>query len=244
MDRPADQEPSIVPFIVIGGIYLFGTIPIFGGIAFLYKIFAIPPDSLRANLDEYILLTQTVLTILLACFSIVQYKTIFFGDSWRSDFKKCLITGLKWSIPVVLYHLIVISVPSLRDSLINNISNIETISVKSISRSGLNYFLSLALAGAILEELLFRGILLKKILRYVNTALSLTISSIIFSLTHFIFYKIVPGDLINHFFIGILCGAAFLKYRSCISAIVPHLLHNFIWFLYINYVVSQIHSGI
>jgi len=238
MDKTDKKVPSSIVFLVICGIYYFGTIPIFAGIAYVYKVLEISSSSLKADLSGKIFLAQTFLAIFMICYLWSKYEDYFLGDNWKGNIKQYIVTGLKWSVPVLIYHSFSVFVPSLREKLINDVSSLDIISSDSLSGLGLLMLFCLILAGVVIEEFIFRGMLLNKIRDFFSAHVSLVLSSLIFALSHFLYSKIVPGDMVSHFLIGILCGAAFLSSRSCISAFVPHLLNNLICSLYI-YGVSR-----
>ena len=233
MHKPDKNGPSIKLFLIMCVVYLFGTIPIFAGLAYFYKIFDISPSGLKTHLSEKLFLAQILLTILIVCYLWTKYREYLFGDNWKQNIRQYIITGLKWSIPVFIYHSFSLAVPSLREKLFKEIYSVGFIFSDGITGLGLLMFLCLILIGAINEEFLFRGILLKRMLDFFNSNVSLIFSSLIFALSHFLYSKIVPGNLISHFLIGMLCGVAFLSSRSCISSFLPHLSNNLICFLFI-----------
>lgn len=233
MDKTDKKAPSGKVFLVICGIYYFGTIPIFAGIAYIYKILEIPPSGLKDQLSGKIFLVQTFLALFMICYLWIKYEDYFLGDHWKENIKQYIVTGLKWSAPILIYYSFSMFVPSLREKLINDVSSLGIISSDSLSVLGLLMLFCLISAGVIIEEFIFRGMLLNKMRDFFSIHVSLVSSALIFALSHFLYSNIVPGDMVSHFLIGILCGAAYLSSRSCISAFVPHLLNNLISSLYI-----------
>jgi membrane protease YdiL (CAAX protease family) len=73
----------------------------------------------------------------------------------------------------------------------------------------------------IIEELLFRGMILKKLDNHINTKLAILIQAMLFSATHFNMFQLVPT-----FLLGIFLGVCYLKFDNIIAPIIIHMVFN------------------
>ena len=89
------------------------------------------------------------------------------------------------------------------------------------------YLLVAYLAIAILEELLFRGYVLRNLLRSLREATALILSSCLFSIFHLLNLTISWLGAINIFLVGLLFGIAYLCYRSLWLPVCIHFFWNF-----------------
>lgn len=75
--------------------------------------------------------------------------------------------------------------------------------------------------GPVVEECMFRGILLRGLLTRYKPVTAVLLSAILFGLIHARLHQIVPATLL-----GLLFGIVFLKSRSLIHTILLHMLSN------------------
>lgn len=94
------------------------------------------------------------------------------------------------------------------------------------SQTGIFAFLLLVIAAPILEELLFRGIILDGLLKTYSPVISILVSSLLFGIAH-----ILPGSIINGFIIGIFSGWVYFRTRSVLPSIIIHASANLSGFL-------------
>ena len=230
MNKSVESIPSKIPSlklsIVILLIYLFAIVPLLAGIMYVLVSLGYPLKILKSNLSESILISQICLTTAMIYYFFTRYSDYLLSVGWRANFFTYLRVGLKWSIPLVIIHIISLSVPNIREKLLENYLSMKIISVKGITNISLIIFSIGAILGAIFEEFFFRGIILQKLQGILNKSLSVLIAAGLFTLSHFVFSPIKIGDLTSGFFVGLLCGFAFTATGSCLSAIVPHLLNN------------------
>ena len=238
MSKSIEPVPSKIPSlklsILIILIYLFAMVPLLAGIMYVSISIGYPLKIIRSNLSDSILIAQICLTTAMIYFFFKRYSDYLLSGGWRANFFNYLRVGLKWSIPLVIIHIISLSIPSIREKLVENYMSMKIISVKGITNFSLIIFSIGAILGAIFEEIFFRGIILQKLQGILNKSLSVLIAAGLFTLFHFVFSPIKIGDLTSGFFVGLLCGFAFTATGSCLSAIVPHLLNNaicvgFVW---------------
>jgi uncharacterized protein len=94
------------------------------------------------------------------------------------------------------------------------------------SQDGIFSFLLLVIAAPILEELLFRGIILDGLLKRYSPLVSILISSFLFGIAH-----LNPWSFINGLAIGMFSGWVYFKTRSILPSIIIHASANLSGFL-------------
>ena len=80
---------------------------------------------------------------------------------------------------------------------------------------------AIAVAGPILEELLFRGAVEKLLLQQYTPAKAILFSALIFGVFH-----LNPAQIVPAFFMGLMLGWMYYKTGSLIPCIVVHILNN------------------
>lgn len=104
-----------------------------------------------------------------------------------------------------------------------NLSIIEEYKQEQILHGNF-YILSTILVAPILEELLFRGLFLKRMLKYgLSETRSIFISSLLFGFSHVNFWQCITAFLIS-FIIGII----YYRTKSLFFCILSHSLNNII----------------
>jgi membrane protease YdiL (CAAX protease family) len=87
-------------------------------------------------------------------------------------------------------------------------------------------FITIVIAAPILEELIFRGIILNGLLKSYSPLKSIIISSLLFGLVH-----LNPWQFIGASIIGILTGWVYFKTNKLTLSIIIHMTNNFLAFL-------------
>ena len=87
-------------------------------------------------------------------------------------------------------------------------------------------FVMLVIAAPILEELIFRGVILDGLLQNYSPRKSIFISSLLFGIVH-----LNPWQFIAAFFIGIFSGWVYYKTRKLSLSIIIHMTNNFLGFV-------------
>lgn len=95
-----------------------------------------------------------------------------------------------------------------------------------IGQNGFFSFLTLVVAAPVLEELIFRGIILDGLLNKYSPIKSILISSFLFGLVH-----LNPWQFITGFVIGIFSGWVYYKTRSLSLSMIIHASLNLCGFL-------------
>ena len=96
----------------------------------------------------------------------------------------------------------------------------------NINMTGIFGFITLVLAAPILEELIFRGVMLDGLLKRYSPAKSILVSAIFFGLFH-----LNPWQFVAGFFAGILAGWVYYKTRSVTYPIIVHASINLTAFI-------------
>jgi len=94
------------------------------------------------------------------------------------------------------------------------------------SQKGFFTFLYMVIAAPILEELIFRGIMLDGLLKKYSPIKAILISSILFGLVH-----LNPWQFVAGLFLGLFMGWVYYKTKSLSLAIIIHAAVNFTGFL-------------
>jgi uncharacterized protein len=96
---------------------------------------------------------------------------------------------------------------------------------------GLPSFISMVIAAPVLEELLFRGIILEGFLKRYSPVKSVLISALLFGVFH-----LNPWQLITGFFAGIFIGWIYYRTRNLALAIFIHAFNNLMAFISLHYI--------
>ena len=95
------------------------------------------------------------------------------------------------------------------------------VSLGSQPSTAILLFLGAAVAPAICEEALFRGVVLQSLRRRLSASVAVPLSALVFALYHLNLHQ-VPTTLV----VGLLLGALTVTSRSIWPAVLLHLLHN------------------
>ncbi|WP_089888694.1 CPBP family intramembrane glutamic endopeptidase [Kriegella aquimaris] len=99
------------------------------------------------------------------------------------------------------------------------------------SYTGFFAFLVTGIAAPILEELIFRGIILDGLLKKYAPTKSILISSLLFGLVH-----LNPWQFVSAFIIGIFSGWVYYRTKSLSFSIIIHATSNFCGFLMLYFI--------
>ena len=93
-------------------------------------------------------------------------------------------------------------------------------------KTGLYSFMLMVIAAPVLEEILFRGILLDRLLKRYSPLKSILVSSFLFGIVH-----LNPWQFVTGFVIGIFAGWVYYRTSSLLAAIIIHASANLNGFL-------------
>ena len=82
-------------------------------------------------------------------------------------------------------------------------------------------FLFMVILFPLLEEIIYRGIILEGLLQNHDRRFALVFSALIFALIHMIIIQVIPA-----FFSGLLLGWLYLRYRSLLLVFFAHAVNN------------------
>lgn len=94
------------------------------------------------------------------------------------------------------------------------------------AQNGVFSFITIVIAAPVLEELIFRGIILDGFLRKYSPLKSIVISSILFGIVH-----LNPWQFISALILGIFSGWIYYKTRKLSLSILIHSVNNLIGFI-------------
>jgi membrane protease YdiL (CAAX protease family) len=128
---------------------------------------------------------------------------------------------------------IIIATIALMYGVISPISNLIPISesmkntfLDHKSEQGFFAFITLVIVAPVLEELIFRGIMLDGLLKNYSTFKSIVVSSFLFGLVH-----LNPWQFTGGFIFGLFSGWVYSETRSVSPSIIIHVIANFNGFL-------------
>ena len=128
---------------------------------------------------------------------------------------------LSMGISLLLIGIVYFAFPNMLNDLLSESSVSE-----ASTYSGLFVSMSITVLGApIMEELLFRAIIFKRISRKFNIYLAMILSSLIFGLLH------IELAVIGAFLFGIACCILYTKYKNILIPMTVHFLNNLLAFL-------------
>lgn len=90
------------------------------------------------------------------------------------------------------------------------------------------FFIDVVFVAPILEELIFRGVMLSYLLKHKSEWAAILFSALLFGLVH-----ISPDQVVWGFLSGIFLGYAYLKSQNILVPILFHALNNFLYYIYL-----------
>jgi hypothetical protein len=103
------------------------------------------------------------------------------------------------------------------------------------SFTGIFGFLTIVIAAPILEEFIFRGIILDGLLKQYTPAKSILLSSFLFGIVH-----LNPWQFISAMVIGCFSGWIYYRTRNLVYSIFIHFINNLIPFIIMQYYSAEI----
>ncbi|MBU2431295.1 MAG: CPBP family intramembrane metalloprotease [Proteobacteria bacterium] len=230
------MKPSIKILIFYVLLYLFAVVPLTVALFYGLDFVGYNVKRLATNLSEIIIAIQIGITCALSLALMRKHFDFLFGKRLQKDYLRFIKVGMRWTVPLLVLHIMAFLIPNIRENLIHRYSSIKMISITDATNVALILFVILLSMAAIFEEMIFRGILIQKLLQITNKTVSIFVSAGLFSLSHLIYSSISLDTLISSFFVGVLCGFAYISTGSCLAAFIPHLFNNlmcvgFIWML-------------
>lgn len=151
--------------------------------------------------------------------------------------------------------LVSISIIAIQTGIISPIVNslpmpefMKQIFLEFANQNGLFSFIAIVIAAPVIEELIFRGIILNGLLQKYSPVKSIIISSILFGIVH-----LNPWQFISALIIGFFSGWVYYRTRKLTLSILIHLVNNLIAFVgmyfmdaetMMNESLSELYGGI
>lgn len=216
-----DKTLNIRNTIILIGIALLAKFILFGLVVLGIKYFFQPlPINSYSN---YHLLTSLIIDLVTIIFA-----ARFFNVDIKEQLNKISLTT------TLLFSLLAILIFQLILPLVNPVDFFEKISIQIITTHQLDliifknpnfynifYFFLMVIITPVIEEILYRGIILNLLLKKYSILVSIILSSIIFAFIHLKFIGI--GYL---FLYGLFFGFAYYKTKSLFTSILLHFLIN------------------
>ena len=131
------------------------------------------------------------------------------------------------NMPIVLWGVLILLASGVVLEPLLELSTSESYDmvVQTIGRGGWA-ILSTVVAAPILEEILFRGLILESCRERFGNGVALFVSSLLFGIIH-----VVPVQVINAFVVGFILGYIYLRTRSLLSVMLLHAINNAVAYL-------------
>jgi uncharacterized protein len=94
------------------------------------------------------------------------------------------------------------------------------------NQNGIFSFLAIVIAAPVMEELIFRGVVLEGLLRRYSPSRSIIVSALLFGFVH-----LNPWQFVSASFIGLFMGWIYYRTRSVAMTIIIHMFNNLAAFL-------------
>ena len=111
---------------------------------------------------------------------------------------------------------------------------IKKIFLKFAGYTGVFSFITIVIAAPILEELIFRGIILKGLLTKYSPIKSIIISSLLFGIVH-----LNPWQFISAMIIGVFSGWIYYKTQKLTLSIIIHMVNNLFAFISMSFMKPE-----
>jgi len=138
---------------------------------------------------------------------------------------------------VKIMALISISIIGISTGIISPISNLlpkseftQELLHAMLHLNGVFSFIAIVIAAPVLEELIFRGIILDGLLQRYSPVKSIVLSSVLFGIIH-----LNPSQFVAAFIIGVFSGWVYYRTRKLSLSILIHFLNNFGAFVGMHY---------
>lgn len=201
--------PSILQSVGIIGIVILGMI-FFGPIMLLGKFIGEEPTTLI-----YYLFAMGIPLWIIYAVKRVYMRDVSFN--FKIENKRIIpymliaTIGLQFALTIPLSNLL--PMPDWAKEMFEQLAG---------KASNIYMFLTLVVAAPILEEFIFRGIMLNGLLKKYSPHKAIIVSSILFGFVH-----LNPWQFISAFILGLFIGWIYYKTRSLSLAIIIHAFNNF-----------------
>jgi membrane protease YdiL (CAAX protease family) len=174
-------------------------------------------DAFLILYDSYIQLVTRVVCIII--FSLIWKRVKMYMPSYRAA-RNVPVAVMLTALAFFCYYYVDVSMFDLIRSP-SLFQDYKQIAQELIDGGLVMIILVIGIAGPIAEEIVFRGILLNRLILLMPTWAAVLTSSIIFSVMHF-----DPPHLLHYFTHSIACSLLYLRYRNLWLPIIGHLSYN------------------
>ncbi|MBM7614690.1 CPBP family intramembrane glutamic endopeptidase [Alkaliphilus hydrothermalis] len=175
---------------------------------------------------------QTTLAIIVSSILAFGLYYLIIKARKESFFEVCQFTKISWKnaalfVPVgigmVFINGFLLSLIQKTEVMDDAFSKHIDLMEQLLSGSPILLYLAVAIAAPFIEEIIFRGLILKELRKNLSIKWAIVIQAILFALYHM---QLVQG--IYTFFMGILLGLVCVWFKSIWPAIIIHLFNNLI----------------
>lgn len=185
--------------------------------------------SLEMSIDRNVQLINLGLNCIMGCIAFFIFKKVQFDRKKKANMRfkhfgmvvLIVLLVIIFENPINFFNQIIgiNGIPEPRDITWNKILSFHFVEA-----------IGIIVVGPIVEEIVYRGIILNLIKQKYSIILSLIISSVLFSLFHFNPLETDIPILITAFLSGIAFGFIYIKF-GLIYSILGHSFFNFLWFV-------------
>lgn len=137
--------------------------------------------------------------------------------------------------------LVSISVIAIQTGIVSPIINLfpmpefmQKIFLEFANQNGVYSFIAIVIAAPIIEELIFRGIILNGLLQRYSPVKSIILSSILFGIVH-----LNPWQFVSALIIGMFSGWVYYKTKKLSLSILIHLVNNLVAFVGMYFINAE-----
>jgi membrane protease YdiL (CAAX protease family) len=156
--------------------------------------------------------------------ALLGYKRLTYRDLFHQSQRSVATTIALLGLPILaVIPAIILATSSLLSALewFFPMSHWEEAMFERMMSSGLATVVTVCIIAPVLEEMLFRGIILRSFLRQYTPGRAILVSALLFGLAHLNIYQFVAGALI-----GLLLGWLYERTRSLWPGILLHAVYN------------------
>lgn len=188
-------------------ILIYISLYLFVGDMFIKYLLPMIPSLFLVILSSFLVPTIFILPVLFYNKSIIKLKKLRINYLFFS----ILVIVIYYSFYLLIYYKL------------NKFSSFE---FNSISRIFNISFVFTILFSSIVEEIIYRGVVIGFLVKHqFNNSLIVLISSLFFGLAH---YNLELIGIFNAFCLGIIFSITYLKYKNLVYCIFQHLIFNFL----------------
>lgn len=229
-EEPSAKEPSNKKFpgwndfFVALGVFAFSVI--IGSLLLVVLLGGNIVDSIPA---EYTLITYLVQMLPVIIYLALRRRSLGLGCGMR-------LRAGKVNPPLVLWGLLLILITGVViEPLLESMPEESLDALESAIGTGGWALLTTTVCAPVLEEILFRGLILGSCRERFGGFWAVIISSILFALAHFS----VPQQLVNAFIVGIILGFIYIRTGSLLAVMVLHAINNGLAFITMEFFSDQ-----